>query len=205
MEEDFEASSNAKTYLPLAVGIAGAALGIAALAFAINSASRASKLEAAVNSMRESLEASAKTPQEIRNLSDKTASAFKKIEAMEASCKINANAVSKQLQSAVNALSAEISNNRGLIAKNQEAIAELATRGIRASKASAAKPSSSAAQADAAPAAEKPQGGKIHKVKAGENFSVIAKKYGVNVQVIERANPEIDSRRLRIGQEIVIP
>jgi len=45
MEEDFEAGSTAKTYLPLAVGIAGVIFGIAALAFAINSASRASALE----------------------------------------------------------------------------------------------------------------------------------------------------------------
>ena len=205
MEEDFEASSNAKTYLPLAVGIAGIIFGIAALAFAINSASRASRLEASVNSMKETLEVSAKTPQEVKNLSDKMMSAFEQIEAVRTAGTINSNAVSKQLQNAVNALSAEISSSRNLIEKNQEAIAELATRGIRQAKASAAKPSAPAQAESSASAAAKPQGGKIHKVKAGENFSVIAKKYCVNVSEIERANPDIDSRRLRIGQEIVIP
>ena len=204
MEEDFEANSNAKTYLPLAVGIAGVVFGIAALAFAINSASRASRLEASVNSINQTLEASAKTPQEVKNLGDKMMSAFEQIEAVRTAGTINSNAVSKQLQNAVNALSSEISNNRNLIEKNQEAIAELATRGIRQAKTASAK-APAAAQTENSPAAAKPQGGKIHKVKAGENFSVIAKKYGVNVSEIERANPDIDSRRLRIGQEIVIP
>ncbi|MBR6389481.1 MAG: LysM peptidoglycan-binding domain-containing protein [Opitutales bacterium] len=206
MEEDFETSSAAKTYLPLAVGIAGVIFGIAALAFAINSASRASSLEKSLKSLNESAEASAKTAQELKSINDKLMSAFEQIESIRAAGTINVNAVSKQVQNAINTLSSEISDNRSLIAKNQEAISELATRGARPSRQAAAR-TAPAVQSDSSTAAEAPksQGGRIHKVKQGESFSVIAKKYGVKISDIERANPNIDSRRLSIGQEIVIP
>ncbi len=46
---------------------------------------------------------------------------------------------------------------------------------------------------------------KTHTVKAGENATVIAKKYGLKVEVLLAANPRVDSRRLKIGQTLVIP
>ncbi len=46
---------------------------------------------------------------------------------------------------------------------------------------------------------------KTHIVKAGENATVIAKKYGLKVEVLLAANPRVDSRRLKIGQSLVIP
>ena len=205
MEEDFESGSTAKTYLPLAVGIAGVIFGIAALAFAINSASRASSLEKSLKALNESAEASAKTAQELKSINDKLMSAFEQIESIRAAGTINVNAVSKQVQNAINTLSAEISDNRNLIAKNQEAISELASRGARPSRQAAR--TAPAVQSDSSASADAPkaQSGRIHKVKQGESFSVIAKKYGVKISDIERANPNIDSRRLSIGQEIVIP
>ena len=129
MEEDFETSSAAKTYLPLAVGIAGVIFGIAALAFAINSASRASSLEKSLKSLNESAEASAKTAQELKSINDKLMSAFEQIESIRAAGTINVNAVSKQVQNAINTLSSEISDNRSLIAKNQEVYPSLPPAG----------------------------------------------------------------------------
>lgn len=46
---------------------------------------------------------------------------------------------------------------------------------------------------------------KTHIVKAGENATVIAKKYGLKVDVLLAANPRVDSRRLKVGQSLVIP
>ncbi len=46
---------------------------------------------------------------------------------------------------------------------------------------------------------------KTHTVKAGETVTVIAKKYGIKVEVLLAANPRVDPRRLKIGQALVIP
>lgn len=39
----------------------------------------------------------------------------------------------------------------------------------------------------------------------GETGALIAKKYGMGWKAIEAANPGIDSRKLRIGQKLLIP
>jgi LysM repeat protein len=46
---------------------------------------------------------------------------------------------------------------------------------------------------------------KPHSVTAGENPTVIAKKYGVSVAALLAANPGLDAKRLRIGQTLNIP
>jgi len=50
------------------------------------------------------------------------------------------------------------------------------------------------------------QGGyRIHVVKRGEWVSRIARRYGVSIQDIVRANPGLDPNRVREGQELRIP
>jgi membrane-bound lytic murein transglycosylase D len=44
-----------------------------------------------------------------------------------------------------------------------------------------------------------------HRVVAGETLSRIASRYGVSVSELERSNPGVDPRRLRIGQRLTIP
>ncbi len=202
MEEDFQENSTLKTYLPLAAGLLGIVMGLVALGFAVASANKAGEIKENLAALSKSLEESSNSQKELKALNDKITSAFEQIEATKAAGAINANAVSKQVQNAINALSVEITNNRNLIAKNQEAIGELASRGVRTPKTAAVKPSG---KEETSAAATSSQSGKIHKVKAGENFSIIAKKYGVSVSDIEKANPDKDSRRLKIGQEIIIP
>jgi LysM repeat protein len=42
-------------------------------------------------------------------------------------------------------------------------------------------------------------------VRAGENFSVIARTYGVSLNGLIAANPNLDPSRLQIGQRLRIP
>lgn len=42
-------------------------------------------------------------------------------------------------------------------------------------------------------------------VKSGDSFYSIAKQYGTTIKAIEAANPGVDSRRLKIGQKLVLP
>ncbi len=44
-----------------------------------------------------------------------------------------------------------------------------------------------------------------HVVTKGDNFSTISKKYSVGVSSIAKANPGVDSSRLKIGQKLSIP
>ncbi|MBM3847644.1 MAG: LysM peptidoglycan-binding domain-containing protein, partial [Verrucomicrobia bacterium] len=44
-----------------------------------------------------------------------------------------------------------------------------------------------------------------HTVMRGETGAVIAKKYGMGWKAIEAANPGVDSRKLKIGQKLMIP
>ncbi len=44
-----------------------------------------------------------------------------------------------------------------------------------------------------------------HVVRADETLSVIGKRYGVSVELLRAANGNVDPRRLRIGQRLVIP
>jgi LysM repeat protein len=42
-------------------------------------------------------------------------------------------------------------------------------------------------------------------VKSGDSFYTIAKANGTTIKAIEAANPGVDSRRLKIGQKLVLP
>ncbi len=45
----------------------------------------------------------------------------------------------------------------------------------------------------------------LHKIKLGENFWTVAKKYGVNIDTVIGANPELDDLKARLNQEIILP
>jgi LysM repeat protein len=46
---------------------------------------------------------------------------------------------------------------------------------------------------------------RTHTVKAGDTPSLIARKYGVKLDALMAANPNLDSRHLRVGQVLHIP
>ena len=48
-------------------------------------------------------------------------------------------------------------------------------------------------------------GSSRYTIRAGDTLSSIGGRYGVSWQAIRRANPNVDDRRLRIGQTITIP
>jgi LysM repeat protein len=47
--------------------------------------------------------------------------------------------------------------------------------------------------------------GRTHTVRAGETPAAVARKYGVRVDALLAANPNLDPRRLRVGQTLNIP
>jgi LysM domain. len=204
MEEDIQESLASKPFLPLGVAIVGVVLGAAALFIAINSANRASAVE---ETYRNGIEKTAAISIEMEKIS-------RNMEALEANLKDvrevapQVETLRKETQSALNALNGFITQNRELIAKNRTALTELASRQTAPAPRPVATVTPPAQQSSSSATAATPASssdGKIHTIKAGENFSVIAKKYGKSTADIEKANPGVDSRRLQIGQEIKIP
>lgn len=195
MEDENQTNLNGKPFLPLAVGLVGVLLGASALFFAINAASRASSIE---ETYRTSFEKAAATSIEMANVNRKMETVTANLEDIKSAGMGNVESLRRETQSAIVGLQNYIKENRTLIAKNQEAIKEIASR-TPAAKAAAETP-----EAAATPSASA-DGAKKHTVKPGENFSVIAKKYGKSLADIEKANPNIDSRRLQVGQEVIIP
>ncbi|MGH7458602.1 MAG: D-alanyl-D-alanine carboxypeptidase/D-alanyl-D-alanine endopeptidase [Longimicrobiaceae bacterium] len=55
------------------------------------------------------------------------------------------------------------------------------------------------------PVPEELPGARTHVVGPGDTFEGIARRYGVTVAEIERANPGVDPRRIQIGQEVAVP
>jgi LysM repeat protein len=45
----------------------------------------------------------------------------------------------------------------------------------------------------------------VHRIASGDNFARIAKAYNIGLQSLLDANPDVDPRRLQIGQEVVLP
>ena len=68
-------------------------------------------------------------------------------------------------------------------------------------------PSASSARGGSArPPRQIPSNGYEHIVEAGQTFAMIAREYDCcTVQDIQDANPDVDPRRLRLGQKLFIP
>lgn len=50
-----------------------------------------------------------------------------------------------------------------------------------------------------------PEATQTHRIGRGETLSHLARRYGVSVTAIERANPGLDPRRIHVGQSVRIP
>jgi LysM repeat protein len=123
---------------------------------------------------------------------------------------VRANNGVSDLGTKVQKLASAITQDREQINKN--------TSAISGHKVAAAKPVSIAPTATpaAAPSADartdaqdvdstNAAGQKVHTVASGDNFWSIAKEHGTTAAAIEAANPGVDAKHLKIGQQIVIP
>lgn len=45
----------------------------------------------------------------------------------------------------------------------------------------------------------------FHKIKLGENFWTVAKKYNINIDTVIGTNPELDDLKARLNQELILP
>jgi LysM repeat protein len=93
-----------------------------------------------------------------------------------------------QTQNAVMSLSTEIVGLRDQMTKKPEA----------APKEEKAKDAKGGKKEEAAPTGP----GTYHTIKAGDTFGKLAKEYGTSTEAIEKLNPGVTSKNLRVGKKI---
>lgn len=194
MEDDNQISTISKPTIPIAIALVGAVVGVVALFVSINSSSRASDSEDNLLAMQDSVNKAAALQVELKDMSSKIENLARELEEIRSASITNINVLSKNTKDALTAINSEVAKNRELIANVQK----LSTS---ASKPKATTSTTKVEKTVATTSA----GGKTHRVRPGDSLSKIARTYGKKLSEIEKANPGVDSRRLNIGQEIVIP
>ncbi len=209
--EDDEETPSASGMLPTALSILGIVLGGAALFFAINAGQRIGPLSASMEA-RSSGEAALEG--RVEDLSTQLSEMEAQLESLDAALN-RVRTYGNQSERAIKQLATELNTNREQIVKTAERLNELATRslGAVASTEAASGTGGGAAPADADPDAnpdadpgvESEASRRTYAVEAGDNFVRIASKTGVSLQALIDANPDVDPRRMQIGQQIKIP
>jgi LysM repeat protein len=72
-------------------------------------------------------------------------------------------------------------------------------------RAPAARTSTAGGSGGPAASTATPGEGGVHVIKSGDTLGRIATQYGVTLSELQAANPSVDSRKLHVGQKIVVP
>lgn len=195
-----ELDSPSKT--PLFIAIAAVILALASLALGWMGFSSAAKLEKEIAR----LEAAAEQDSGLEAAVQENAERVDKLSG-------SVNAFSKSVNDAISGVRSDMtkirSDLRGITIDAKTAlkkVEELEEKGVQVSVVPTASRSSSAAStADAKNPDTKPGKSGVYTIKSGDYFSKIAAAYKISLAELEAANPGVDSRRLRIGQQINIP
>jgi len=179
-------SSKNGSYLIIAVGF----LAVVSLIVGILGLVKATKLEKRVDD----LSALSGRMDTVENSAKKAAT-----DAERASSRINGLIV--DTNRTLDQVGSEIAALKTSVSGVQKQVADLETRGPRSSSTTAAAGGS--AGSGPAPGTLAEDG--TYLIKAGDTLGKVAGQFGLTLAEIERANPGVDSRRLRIGQKIVVP
>lgn len=200
MEDDV--NQNSSNMIPVALAVFGIVLGGAGLYFGLT----ANQL---IRSIDESVEAgnssSARVEKRISGVDTQIAELTARVAEQNKTIS-RLRVYSSQGEQAVKKLAAELQANRAQIVKTAESLNTFAAAGFRAAAPApevtdAVAPETSETGA-ASPAPADPT---RYTIESGDTFARIAAKIGVSVQAILDANPDVDPRRLRIGQSIHVP
>jgi len=174
--------------------------GIAIIASAVGGIAL-TKISNASEEMNAKIEKNASIELEIKKINDRIDSIVSQFETLKSDNKVNE--LARQTQQVVNTLQANINAIRSEVVSNRESIEKLATRTVEKPVVKESKPDEQQPQQQEA--SKQNTDAKTHKIQSGDTFAKLAKKYGVSVDAIVKANPQANPSRLKIGQEIVIP
>lgn len=196
--------SGAPVLLPMIFGFGGIVLGGIALFFALSGRGEAGS---AVEDIRAEMQAEGDRFNELSQRLRSLETALESLQREEAATRARVQNLTGEIKNALNALGGEINTTRMGMRENAAALAELVEKAQAARAAppppAAATPAPGARQD--APGSAAPEGFREHSIRTGDNYSRLAREYGVTVEAIMEANPNVNPNRLQIGQIILIP
>lgn len=190
-------SSGLGGFLPIAIGLAGVLLGGIALYMSFSGSGKVGQTETSVASLQTQVKG---LEDKVRELESALERATNQRNALESYVR----SISTQTQNVLNQIGSEMSNTRRLVSTNTDAIAKLTETLNEMRSAPAA---ATASRNTSTEGGEKTVGAgqQIHTIASGDTFTILARRYGVSIDAIMAANPDADPRRLRVGQQIIIP
>lgn len=200
MDEDTVSPSG--SMIPIALAVLGIVLGTAGLYFGFNANKR-------LNSIDTSIQESSTSSEEI----EKTVTFFDaRIAGLEEKLLEQAEVIKRlriynsQSEQAIKKLSSELNKNREQIVKTAKQQNQIRTAVVQMkAPPNTSRDNSVQVSNNATGTTTKPGAERTYVIVSGDTFGKIAAKSGVSLQAIIDANPNVDPRRLAIGQKIVIP
>lgn len=193
-----ELDSPSKT--PLFIAIAAVIVALVALGIGWMGLSRATTLEAEIKR----LEALASSDTGVEESIESNRANLEKLSS-------SMNAFSKNVNKAISDVGSDISKVRSDVRKvmmtageAKKRVLELEEKGVQVSVVPSPSSSAPAAQAKQAPDTAPGKAG-VYTIKSGDTLGKIAAAYKITLSQLQAANPGIDPRRLRIGQQIRVP
>jgi len=195
MEDDFE-SSDASSMLPIALGLLGIVLGGAGLYFGLTAKQEQRPL---IQSFEADNSVAAQMEKQVSTIETRLIELVSQNEEISGTL-AQLRAADAQKTAAIKQIAEAVKSNRGEMVQLAESLRQVAG-GASAGNASSSSGQDDAASTDDAATAS----GSTYAIRAGDNFTKIAKSQGISLQALMDANPDLDYNRLRIGQAINLP
>jgi LysM repeat protein len=204
MEEENESSG--ASMLPLALALLAIVLGGAGLYFGLNANQRIAPLTESVD---EGTSAAARIDKQLSTLDTRITELSTQNRQLKETIQ-RLGRESSQTMRLANQAGSGVEANRNELIKLAEKMTELASSGVRAapvaqSETIARSSSTTSGEADEEASSVVTGSVSTYLIKAGDTLGRIATLKGVSLDALLDANPDVDPRRLRIGQEINIP
>lgn len=116
---------------------------------------------------------------------------------------LDTNRYFDQISSQLGGVTTAITRLQADTKTNTDKLAELETRGGSRGSAASSGGSAGSSAAGATPGQLTEDGSYV--IKSGDTFGKIGAQFGVSAADVQRANPGVDPRKLKVGQKIVVP
>lgn len=193
-----ELDSPSKT--PFFIAIAAVIVAVVALAIGWMGLSRATELEKDLQFLESALSTDSGYEESIQANTER-------LESVSASM----NTFSKSVNDALNGVSSDVSKIRSDIRKvaidagtAKKMVEALQEEGVKVAMVPSVSSPDTAVPVKKVPDATPGESG-IYTIKSGDTLGRIAAAYNISLSQLQAANPGIDPRRLRIGQQVVVP
>jgi len=205
MEDEELESQGGSGMIPIALAVLGIVLGGAGLYFGMTANQRLTPIAESVESGSSGAERLKKAIGALETRLTELSAKLDDLKGAFDRSRVYAN----QSETAIQSLASELNDNRDRINEIGKRLNELASASAQAPAPAPATPSNATERAPSAGGGDVARGGSgggaTYRIQSGDTFAKIASEQGVSLQALLDANPETDPRRLRIGQQIVIP